>query len=189
MLRLSPRLFFSIFCCSWVNLVLSFNPKVVLAQSVVLPADNPSQTIVTQDGNQINITGGSAVQQNLFHTFQQFNTGTPETVTFDTRSTPAIVNVLANVIGGNPSIINGQLSLIGSSANLFLINPTGILFGSNATLNLPGAFTATTATSVGFGDQWWNGKTGDYHALVSAPTGFRFSNSVATVAALSTTAI
>ena len=58
--------------------------------------------------------------------------------------------MLGRSIGGDASIIDGQLRLVGAEASLFLINPVGVLFGPGARLNLPGNLTATTASGVGF---------------------------------------
>lgn len=147
-----------------------------LAQSIT--PEPGSTTQVIQTGDNIAITGGVQVQENLFQSFQDFNLKAQETATFYTNS--SIQNVLGNVLGGNASIINGQINLIGSSANLFLINPAGILFGSQASLNVPAAFTATTATGIGFGQgalSWWTGNTNfDYSAFVGSPQGFYFTN-------------
>lgn len=62
---------------------------------------------------------------------------------------------MGRVVGGNASIINGLIRVTGGNSNLFLINPAGIVFGSQAQLNVPAAFTATTATSIGFGNNLW----------------------------------
>jgi filamentous hemagglutinin family protein len=98
---------------------------------------------------------------------------------------PAIQNILGRVVGGNPSVINGLIQVTGGNSNLFLMNPAGIIFGSNASLNVPAAFTATTANGIGFGATttglplgWFNA-TGwnDYKALVGNPSGFAFTMS------------
>jgi large exoprotein involved in heme utilization and adhesion len=61
---------------------------------------------------------------------------------------------------------------------LFLLNPSGIVFGQNATLNVPAAFTATTANGVAFGNGWFSATgANDYKVLNGAPTGFAFSGS------------
>ncbi|MBW4431566.1 MAG: filamentous hemagglutinin N-terminal domain-containing protein [Pelatocladus maniniholoensis HA4357-MV3] len=94
------------------------------------------------------ITGGSTRNSNLFHSFQDFNVNAGRGVYF---SNPAgIANILTRVTGGNPSSIQGVLGVVGN-ANLFLINPRGISFGPNASLDLRGgSFFSTTADSVLF---------------------------------------
>ena len=106
------------------------------------------------------ISGGtlSDDNQNLFHSFEFFNLTADETAQF--LSDPNIQNILGRVIGEQASIINGTLEVPDSNANLFLMNPAGIFFGADAQLNVPGDFTATTATGIGFEDGWFNA-TGD----------------------------
>jgi hypothetical protein len=56
------------------------------------------------------------------------------------------------------------------------MNPAGIVFGPNFSLNLPGAFTATTANGIGFGNNWFNANgLNDYPNLLNAPTSFGFT--------------
>ncbi|MBD2463286.1 filamentous hemagglutinin N-terminal domain-containing protein [Oscillatoria sp. FACHB-1407] len=93
---------------------------------------------------------GRAAGINLFHSFGQFNILTGESVTFE--SDPTIRNILARVIGG-PSRIEGLLATRSQTANLFLINSSGIVFGQGARLNVGGSFVATTADGIGFGNQ------------------------------------
>jgi filamentous hemagglutinin family protein len=63
-------------------------------------------------------------------------------------STPNVQNILGRINGENASVINGLLQVSGGNSNLFLMNPSGIVFGQNATLNVPAAFTATTANGI-----------------------------------------
>ncbi len=85
---------------------------------------------------------------------------------------------MGRVTGGNASIINGLIQVTGGNPNLYLMNPAGFLFGSNASLNVPGAFTATTANGISFGNSWFNAiGTNNYSVLLGNPTGFAFSMS------------
>ena len=49
-------------------------------------------------------------------------------------------------------MIDGKLQVTGGNANLFLMNPAGIVFGKGASLDINGAFTATTAKAIDFGN-------------------------------------
>ena len=99
------------------------------------------------------ITGGATRQINLFHSFQEFNISEGRAAYFFSPSGD-IQNVLARVTGTNPSGIFGKLGTSGSSSpNLFLINPNGIVFGKNASLDVQGSFVGTTANGVQFGNQ------------------------------------
>ncbi len=158
-------------------LVWGMSIPLAKAQSIV-PAADGMGTQVQQTGGDYTITGGtlSADQQNLFHSFGQFNVLTGESATF--FADPSVLNILGRVNGGNASVIDGLLQVSGSNANLYLINPSGILFGENAVLNLQGSFTATTADQVNFGANSFSAVgTPDYTALVGNPSGLTFTRS------------
>ncbi|MUG93731.1 filamentous hemagglutinin N-terminal domain-containing protein [Scytonema sp. UIC 10036] len=94
------------------------------------------------------IEGGAIRGVNLFQSFSQFNVGDGERVYF--ANPVGIQNILSRVTGQDPSKIFGLLGVNGS-ANLFLINPNGIIFGQNARLDVAGSFVGTTANAIGFG--------------------------------------
>ena len=150
-------------------------PNQAKAQSIT-PAPNSTATVITTTGEQLDITGGSLSGdgRNLFHSFQQFGLNPEQIANF--ISNPNIQNILGRVTGGDVSIINGLIQVSGSNANLYLMNPAGIIFGSGASLNVPASFTATTATGIGIGDNWFNA-VGDnnYSVLVGTPNAFAFS--------------
>ena len=102
------------------------------------------------------IDGGAVRGQNLFHSFSEFNINEMGGAYFITPSVD-IANIFARVTGGNTSNILGILGTLDNnflvtSADLFLINPNGIIFGENAALNVGSSFTATTASGVQFGE-------------------------------------
>ncbi|MEH1896194.1 MAG: filamentous hemagglutinin N-terminal domain-containing protein [Nostoc sp.] len=105
-----------------------------------------SQVIPFDQKNDI-IDGGAARGTNLFHSFQDFNVGVGRGVYF--ANPEGITNIFSRVTGGNSSNIFGRLGVLGS-ANLFLLNPNGIVFGKNAQLNIQGSFLGTTANSLVF---------------------------------------
>jgi hypothetical protein len=74
-------------------------------------------------------------------------------------------------------VINGIIQVSGGNSNLFLINPAGILFGQNASLNVPASFTATTANGIGFGSNGWFSASGanDYTSLIGTPDSLAFT--------------
>ncbi|MGL5082045.1 MAG: CHAT domain-containing protein [Microcoleaceae cyanobacterium] len=150
--------------------------SVLLLTQAITPANDGTGTLVSPEGNQFNIDGGtrSGDGANLFHSFEKFGLDAGEIANF--LSNPDIRNILSRVVGGDASIINGLIQVTGGSSNLFLINPAGIIFGPNASLNLPGDFTATTANGVQFGDHWFNAEgLSTYETLVGNPTGFAFT--------------
>ena len=160
-----------------LGLTAAITQKSILAQPIK-PARDGTGTVVTPQGNQFNIHGGSLSGDgtNLFHSFQQFNLNSGQIANF--QSYPQILNILGRVTGGNPSIINGLIQVTGGNSNLFLINPTGIVFGRDASLNMPAAFTATTANGIAFGNNWFNASgVNNYAALVGTPSAFAFTMS------------
>lgn len=101
------------------------------------------------NGQPSNVIGGGATRGiNLFHSFQEFNVGVNRGVYF--ANPLGVTNILTRVTGTNPSNILGTLGVLGP-ANLYLINPNGILFGPNASLNISGSFLATTANGIQLG--------------------------------------
>lgn len=164
----------------WLGIVL-FIPLVFLKQEPlqaesITVADDGTNTSINLEGNQFNITGGtlSGDGANLFHSFHQFKLDANQVANF--LSNPHIQNVLGRVSGNEASIINGLIQVSGGNSNLFLMNPSGFIFGSDASLNVPGSFTATTANGIGFENGWFNfsGET-DYQSLVGSPNRFAFT--------------
>ncbi|WP_167407591.1 filamentous hemagglutinin N-terminal domain-containing protein [Nostoc flagelliforme] len=105
-----------------------------------------SQVIPFDQKNDI-IDGGAARGANLFHSFQDFNVSDGRGVYF--ANPQGITNIFSRVTGGNSSNIFGRLGVDGA-ANLFLLNPNGIVFGQNAQLDIQGSFLGTTANSLVF---------------------------------------
>ncbi len=142
----------------------------------ITPAVDGTGTVVTQQGDRFNIQGGSlsSDRANLFHSFEKFGLDASQIANF--LSNPEIRNILGRVQGGDPSIINGLIQVTGGNSNLFLMNPAGIILGSNAQLNVPASFTATTATGIGFsGNNWFNAfGVNDYQKLIGTPSTFAF---------------
>ncbi|HZG41163.1 MAG TPA: glycosyltransferase, partial [Nodosilinea sp.] len=150
-------------------------PMAVQLAQAIQPASDGTGTVVNQTGNQFEITGGqrSLDQTNLFHSFEQFNLTAEQAATF--LSQPEIQNIVGRVVGGDPSLLNGLLQVLGGPSNLFLVNPAGLLVGPNVQLDIPGSLTLTSANALSFGNQWLP-TTGpvDYSLLNGAPTGFTF---------------
>jgi len=109
-----------------------------------------SQIFRDASGQLINIGGGAIRGANLFHSFTEFNVGGRQQVYF--ANPTGIENILSRITGTDPSEILGTLGVNGR-ANLFLLNPNGILFGQNARLDIVGSFVATTADRFSFNNE------------------------------------
>ena len=96
---------------------------------------------------------GKTVGSNLFFSFSQFSLATGESATFtNDAGVSGIQNILARVTGGGVSNIDGAINVNVDGASLYLMNPAGFIFGPNASLNVPGSFTVTTADYIKFSD-------------------------------------
>ncbi|MDZ8095905.1 MAG: filamentous hemagglutinin N-terminal domain-containing protein [Nostoc sp. DedQUE05] len=113
-------------------------------------ASQLKQNLIINGAVSDEIEGGATRGSNLFHSFSEFNIENGQRVYF--ANPTGIENILTRVTGGNASNIFGTLGVAGA-ANLFLINPNGILFGQNARLDVQGSFVGTTANGVQFGNQ------------------------------------
>ncbi|MGF1986260.1 MAG: filamentous hemagglutinin N-terminal domain-containing protein [Nostoc sp. ZfuVER08] len=109
--------------------------------SILIPGVEVKGEIVNR------IDGGAVRGANLFHSFSEFSIGDGQRVYF--YNPTGIENILTRVTGNNSSNILGTLGVLGN-ANLFFINPNGIVFGRNARLDVAGSFVGSTADSLRF---------------------------------------
>jgi filamentous hemagglutinin family protein len=135
-----------------LTIITGVNQK---AQAQVAPPITPSGLnthvsgpIAVGGNTQFDITGGTRPGggANLFHSFGNFSVPTNNIANFLNDSGLATSNILGRVTGGNISNIFGTIQTTGfGNANFFLMNPAGFLFGPNATVNVGGMATFTTA--------------------------------------------
>lgn len=116
----------------------------------------------------IRAANGTQHGGNLFHSFGVFNVPTGGSANFDGPN--SVSNIIGRVTGGQFSSIDGVIRSLIPGANLFLVNPAGILFGPNAALDVTGSFYATSAHYVALGsDGRFNSDPNTASVLTSAP--------------------
>jgi filamentous hemagglutinin family protein len=161
--------------CQIIAIALSSNGA-ILAQIVpdrTLPEGERSRVIGDLNSK---IEGGAVRGSNLFHSFERFSIPTGGSAFFN--NSDAIANIISRVTGSNISRIDGLIRANGN-ANVFLINPNGILFGPKASLNIGGSFVASTASSI-VSDNGFAFSASDPQAppllTVNVPVGLQFGN-------------
>ncbi|MEH2035799.1 two-partner secretion domain-containing protein [Nostoc sp.] len=150
---------------NWHSDLLGVFSIIGVLAHVIFCCENHALAQITPDGTlgnnsskitpNVNIKGlpadriddGATRGANLFHSFREFNVEKSQRVYF--ANPTGIKNILTRVTGSNVSNILGTLGVDGG-ANLFFINPNGILFGDNARLDVAGSFVASTANSFVF---------------------------------------
>ncbi len=137
-------------------------PLIMFVVLDILLSNTPLFAQIATDGTlgvETNLTGpnfeipadlGQQRGSNLFHSFKEFNINTNESAIF--TGPDSIQNILTKVTGGHHSWIDGTLTSKMPQANLYLLNPSGIMFGENAKLDVLGSFHASTAEVLRFQD-------------------------------------
>ena len=152
--------------------LLAFN----LAKADVIPDQSlgsQSTTVITgTDGRTLTIGGGAQQAENLFHSFESLSISRDEQILFEHPVT--VERIFGRITGGTTSIIDGVLGVSGA-ADLFLLNPEGISFGSNATIRSAGSLIASSANRINFSDGFSFRASADSAILsTSVPIGLGF---------------
>nr|MCU0538134.1 filamentous hemagglutinin N-terminal domain-containing protein [Hydrococcus sp. Prado102] len=139
---------FCLFCAVFINCLAT----TTLNQAQPIKEDGTLKTkteVHSLNNLNFRITGGTKKGANLFHSFKEFSVPQGGSAHFDNDA--KVQNIISRVTGGFESNIDGLIQANGS-ANLFLLNPKGIIFGRSASLDIGGSFIASTANSLVFED-------------------------------------
>ncbi len=133
--------------CLFLSLIIFGLLMPALAQvTTTITPDGSLGTTVSQSGAVHTIDGGTILGRNQFHSFDRFDVGTGDTARF--TGPASVENILSRVMGGVASTIDGTLQSDIAGADLYLLNPSGMIFGPNARLDVTGSFHVSTADLI-----------------------------------------
>ncbi|WPL17927.1 hypothetical protein Thiowin_02970 [Thiorhodovibrio winogradskyi] len=148
---------------SWPpNAPLGFSSPALIAGAGILLCASTLRADIATDGSlgpMVQLAGpdmriGAELGQtrggNLFHSFQRFNIPTNQSATF--TGPDSIQNIISRVTGGEISYIDGTLRSEVGQADLYLINPAGVVMGPNASVDVPASLHVSTADELRFSD-------------------------------------
>ncbi len=136
------------------------------------------RSVVINQGAAEIVTGGAVRGDRLFHSFEQLHVGAGRSLYF---ANPAGINqIFSRVTGNFPSMLDGTLGVLGD-ADLFVLNPNGLLFGPNAELDLSGSFMASTANGFQLGSVEFNAVVPQTLPRLTLSTPLGLNNAGATV--------
>ncbi len=154
---------------TFLTLTALLSSDFIYAQAITDGSMGATQTLSGQFT--VPATLGTTSGANLFHSFKTFNINSGESATFTGPNT--ILNVITRVTGGEVSTINGLLRSEVGNANFYFINPTGIIFGAEAKVDVPAAFHAGAVDSLRFVDGTHYTMSSQVNGLsISAPENF-----------------
>ena len=166
--------------CFSSSLIFGYLTLGIAAQAQIA-SDNsmsvPTQ-VIRQSDKVLEIIGGTEAGSNLFHSFAEFSV-IEENIARFINNNSAIQNIISRVTGASASEIFGRIEAggVAPNFNLFLLNPNGIIFGPNASLDVNGSFVATTANAIRFGDRGFFSASSpnDPSLLTVQPSAFFFN--------------
>ena len=111
---------------------------------------------------------------NLFHSFEKFNLHSGESATFSGPDT--VNNIISRVTGGESSWIDGAIKSTIPDANFYFLNPSGVMFGPNSSLDIGGSFHVSTANYLKLGENetFYSDIFSTSELTSSSPTAFGF---------------
>ncbi|MDJ0682989.1 MAG: filamentous hemagglutinin N-terminal domain-containing protein [Xenococcaceae cyanobacterium MO_167.B52] len=160
---------FSSLLSLWVATIL------ISPTNAQISSDGTTNTNISPTDNGFIINNGDRAGGNLFHSFKEFSVPKGSGAFFNNAND--VVNIFSRVTGGNISNIDGLIKANGS-ANLFIINPAGLIFGENASFNIGGSFYGSTANSILFPDNIEFAASNSVKPIltINAPIGLKFGD-------------
>jgi len=164
------------FTAALLTVACLMHSSVALGQPTIT-SSGLGTTVSTTDNLSYTVNGGTQAGTNLFHSFGEFSVPTSGSAIFNGPA--STTNVFSRVTGGQPSTIDGLINSRAAmpSANFFLINPAGVMFGPGASIDVGGTFHASSSERITFPDgREFSGSTApsDVLLLTAPPQAFGF---------------